>query len=453
MDMSQQTSVERQLTPGDMDQDQRGEEGSPEEYTSSGDLASDSTNRPQRPSIGLSYSLPSERALRECALPNPPSTAPTPTQAYRLNGKGSMPDSAPLTEDTNQNQPTVLPGAYAAKGRAIGDLPAWARRRFGSRVSLAQTSTVRRFRRAASRRFRRRSRRSSEERQSNSNIPPELRVRQSRICQMFGSGVSGTTTSAGQNNSSVPPELQVRPSLVSRMFRSGRNVEETTGSQPQAECDIEATCEMSGNEVALTAPESQQRNLRKLLWLVLSLILLVGIAIVVVIGVGVTKKGGQRSIGREVNITSFELSPAPSPMLPIMEQAMSIELTVSYLVRDSSVWDDPTSPQSLALEWIKIPSMHGEEVYRDPERLKTRFALAVLYYSMNGNEWPFRYAFLSPVHECGWGDRRDTAPGGIRCDVQDRVTSLHLGTCSVYYAKVTAECLELSAVGLLMSLL
>ena len=88
---------------------------------------------------------------------------------------------------------------------------------------------------------------------------------------------------------------------------------------------------------------------------------------------------------------------------------------------DWSVFDDePLSPQSQAIHWM---------VYNDTEvtrtllssssfspsaavednanygwvRVKTRFALAVLYYSTNGKEWYNQYNFLSPnVHECSW---------------------------------------------------
>ncbi|KAG7368266.1 RHS repeat-associated core domain containing protein [Nitzschia inconspicua] len=91
-------------------------------------------------------------------------------------------------------------------------------------------------------------------------------------------------------------------------------------------------------------------------------------------------------------------SPTPSPSIDSSMQglrnlisAVSPETEVSF--------DDPDTPQSLALTWLSENQFL--ETY-SLEKILQRFAMATLYYSTTGESWRRRDLWLSDTDECGW---------------------------------------------------
>ena len=96
--------------------------------------------------------------------------------------------------------------------------------------------------------------------------------------------------------------------------------------------------------------------------------------------------------------------------------------------------DDPNSPQSQALNWMTTPQSddegggsNGASIVTSPDaksvewRIIQRYALAVLYYSTNGNEWKNQYGYLDVnKHECDWGGDNMLNNGWKSMDCNDK---------------------------------
>ena len=86
---------------------------------------------------------------------------------------------------------------------------------------------------------------------------------------------------------------------------------------------------------------------------------------------------------------------------------------------------DPSSPQSLALDWIA--NVDPMAVSLDKEaKIIQRYALAVLYYSTRGDGWDLQHNFLTGKDECDWGTYDESAEAtlGVReCTLTDAGTS------------------------------
>jgi hypothetical protein len=88
-------------------------------------------------------------------------------------------------------------------------------------------------------------------------------------------------------------------------------------------------------------------------------------------------------------------SPTPQPMSSPTSYIASVLPEYSIEIAEN----DPTSPQARALDWLQDDPRHNEyELYR----LLQRYALAVLYYSTNGDSWENRTGWLSSDNECEW---------------------------------------------------
>ncbi|KAG7342627.1 two component regulator [Nitzschia inconspicua] len=127
------------------------------------------------------------------------------------------------------------------------------------------------------------------------------------------------------------------------------------------------------------------------------------------------------------------ISSAPS-MLPTLEvcrvspqERIRAILAILDQVADSQLIRDPSTPQGQATEWIL--NVDDLACPTDPKLIQ-RWALAVFYFSTEGDGWvlcsdgdicnvpPFEgdSAFLSDVNECGWA--------GIRCNTNGCVTDI-----------------------------
>jgi Leucine-rich repeat (LRR) protein len=116
------------------------------------------------------------------------------------------------------------------------------------------------------------------------------------------------------------------------------------------------------------------------------------------------------------------LAPAQSTLQPTRQptrQPTTLEPTqtlrgalISLLspLSSAGVFDDPTSQQSRALEWLVGNS---RLLSYDREKLITRYALAVFYYSTFGDNWTTKTRWMSNADECTWYVDGIRAP----CDV------------------------------------
>jgi hypothetical protein len=82
---------------------------------------------------------------------------------------------------------------------------------------------------------------------------------------------------------------------------------------------------------------------------------------------------------------------------------------------------DANSPQAKALAWLENDPQYHD--YRRVYRLNQRYALAVFYYSMNGDSWENRTGWLSDDNECTWYMEDD---GDDHCGADSRLTLLDL---------------------------
>jgi hypothetical protein len=107
-------------------------------------------------------------------------------------------------------------------------------------------------------------------------------------------------------------------------------------------------------------------------------------------------------------------------------QEESIQSKLEYLSEDPSVFEDPSSPQSMALKWLVDNS--DEAQLGSGVRRESRYALAVLYFATEGGTlWKDDLQFLSSAHECAWTSI-DEADQGVYCDDDWNVVNLTIGT-------------------------
>lgn len=111
----------------------------------------------------------------------------------------------------------------------------------------------------------------------------------------------------------------------------------------------------------------------------------------------------------------------------VLEDSVRKQLITDLITTLSTeeVLNDPETPQGKAFAWMLS---HGEGVDAHltstlpemPLRLSERYALAVLYYALRGDEWNEKGAFLSGQPQCYWSDVMFDCKLGF-------VTGLYLG--------------------------
>jgi len=87
--------------------------------------------------------------------------------------------------------------------------------------------------------------------------------------------------------------------------------------------------------------------------------------------------------------------------------------------------DDQDSPQFMALYWLSNEDPANTTVGSTPvEVIKSRYAAAVVYYSLGGTEWTDQLNFLTAGDICSWNQNQDS---GIFCSsVNNDVMELYL---------------------------
>jgi hypothetical protein len=151
-------------------------------------------------------------------------------------------------------------------------------------------------------------------------------------------------------------------------------------------------------KAASTAVDSLEQKLNRCRTLSVCLLVLLIVVILVAVALGIGL------VGRGI-ASSSEGSLTGPTSAPTMSEGFSLDVLHNYLEDYTLVaLSDPTSPQSLAWEWLERQVEQG--LYADSgvsaDALVTRFVLAVLYYSTAGNTWTSNTAWLSTQHVCEW---------------------------------------------------
>jgi len=140
------------------------------------------------------------------------------------------------------------------------------------------------------------------------------------------------------------------------------------------------------------------------------------------------ESGGHPSDGTLLNSSHVEppnLAMDPSSyykaLEAILEPATRNDPHIGKFMGSATLWNDPMSPQYLALEWMAFRDHQFlVDQLQDADPIKQRFALATLFYTssmqwyqQDDSEW-----LIPGVTECQFH--------GITCDAQNRVTKVEL---------------------------
>jgi hypothetical protein len=101
-----------------------------------------------------------------------------------------------------------------------------------------------------------------------------------------------------------------------------------------------------------------------------------------------------------------------------------IDEILSYLLPSDSLKvarSNSSSPQAKALAWLRNDSQPNEYGH---DRLRQRYALAVLFYSTNGEVWKDSTGWLSNASECTWHIDVEGAPSDQSCVEGSRFSAL-----------------------------
>jgi len=104
----------------------------------------------------------------------------------------------------------------------------------------------------------------------------------------------------------------------------------------------------------------------------------------------------------------------PTEQPPVTSSVIVDELKVwiAPTEQDMAAFDDPTSPQSQALEWLESDPIALSED-RSTKTVLQRYILAVLYFATSGPNWYWPY--LSSDDVCTWNTWNTTYPTGVLC--------------------------------------
>ena len=130
----------------------------------------------------------------------------------------------------------------------------------------------------------------------------------------------------------------------------------------------------------------------------------------------------------------IESEPTSSPTAPLFspEELELREQLVQFSSTNTEVWDDPESPQNMAVRWLVNVDTQWQD--QNVERLHQRFALAVFYYSTRGDSsWTDSFKFLTDAHECTWNDDISSKESiGVVCNDDDQVTAIDIGKYNIH---------------------
>lgn len=302
-------------------------------------------------------------------FPTPQMMQPA-SQNYRRSPKCSPTNSTGISNDSGPSSamdvesgwpsPATQPGAYMIPMRAVGARPGWAnntnRRSWTRRIPSFMQSIRGR---------------------STTNAPPEVQDVPTHRIDMREVAVIQDATVVVHRPPVVPQDTPPVP----------HDDDLIIDSKDEGECG------------------------RKLTWAhVAGLGLIFGAVIAAVVWFVVARNDASTTQNQFANGTQVNdplgsgqpFEPSSSEFLAAKEAYMPLVLTVSK----PDDFSDVASSQSKALIWLAASAPLDPETNEPPfsdSRLLTRYSLAVLYYSTNGDKWQNSLGFLSTHgHECDW---------------------------------------------------
>lgn len=119
---------------------------------------------------------------------------------------------------------------------------------------------------------------------------------------------------------------------------------------------------------------------------------------------------------RGVGVTS----PTSSPTFTTASYNLMVENIGDLVTSDPSVFENNLTSQYAAMDWLANSDGWAEANNildsTDHRELVERYALALLYYSTNGNNWLSQSNFLEPISVCNWTYYGDgNSSGGASC--------------------------------------
>ncbi|CAJ1960424.1 unnamed protein product [Cylindrotheca closterium] len=128
--------------------------------------------------------------------------------------------------------------------------------------------------------------------------------------------------------------------------------------------------------------------------------------------------------------TSFQHAPAPIESPAEEHSEDSKAALMKHGVLTEAVLDDPNSPQAAALRWIEENSSQASSNKHNPY-LAQRYALAVVYYSMDGQHWTNSDGWLSNEGYCKWY--------GVQCLGTEGSIEKHFGNGPVFELNLSSN--------------
>jgi hypothetical protein len=159
-------------------------------------------------------------------------------------------------------------------------------------------------------------------------------------------------------------------------------------------------------------------------WLVILVVLLIGavVALGLLFGLDAKKASRTASPTQSPTLQSPTGAPLQSPTGAPLSVAANQFLSGLPAYSMELAKRDANSSQAKALAWIQKDQMFNEhELYR----LNQRYALAVLYYSTQGDSWKIPSGWVSDDDECDWYTSWTGEDGFQVCDA-NRMTGLFL---------------------------
>jgi len=128
----------------------------------------------------------------------------------------------------------------------------------------------------------------------------------------------------------------------------------------------------------------------------------------------------------------------------------AVKIYVSEIAKltDPTIFNGKESPQYFAAQWLAHGDGLAMEVPMTPDsQYSQRYAMAVLYFSLNGPEWNHQYNFLSSDHICAWYQEFEiVAAEGEDLDQEFKIYGIH--ECNSEDGELVPHALYLAANGL-----
>ena len=237
-----------------------------------------------------------------------------------------------------------------------------------------------------------------------------------------------------------PDSYRCRPLPAEASRESNRDV----GTEMGAEYSVADTSNVTSPMIDETNKDEHQGRYR-MFQTILVVVIALGIGIGVGWAVSKHRKGSSSSSSSQNSASNVTTGGSLNATQLQQEQETYATLRdhLQYLSSNNSVFDDVSSPQYKALNWLVHDQLlEANNTSRSAVQIETRYALATFYYATGGPGWWDQFGFLSPANECEWYGNNvfQGCVGGVRCDANHFVANLTLGEQHGLYCRFFRQC-------------